>query len=85
MHQGEHRHLVTEQLLVEQRAIALDVAGLLQRAHPPQAGRRRNTDSPRQLHIGDAAVVLQLFENPAVDGVETGSHKRLRRLVLRDY
>ena len=74
MHHGEHRHLVAELLLVEQRAVALDVAGLLQRAHAPQAGRRRNADPARQLHIGDAAVVLQLLQDLAVDGVETGGH-----------
>src|SRR5262249_57363559 len=80
MHQGKYRHLVAEQFLVEQRAVALDVAGLLERAHPAQAGRSRNADSARQLHIGDAAVVLQLLENPAVDGVETGGHEMLRRV-----
>ena len=30
----------------------------------------------RQLDIGDAAVVLQLFQDLAVDGVETGGHGR---------
>ena len=74
MHHGEHRHLVAQQLLVEQRPIALDEARLLQRPHPPQARRRRNADPPRQLHIGDAAVVLQLLEDFPVDGVETGGH-----------
>ena len=38
------------------------------------------SDSAGELHIGDAAVVLQLFENPAVDGVETGGHEMLRRV-----
>src|SRR5262245_53111722 len=78
MHQGEDGDLVAEQLLVEQRAIAPDVAGLLERAHPPQAGRRRKPEPARELDIGDAAVVLQLFEDPSVDGIETSSHETLR-------
>ena len=78
MHHGEHRHLVAELLLVEQRAVALDVAGLLQRAHAAQAGRRRNADPARQLDIGHAAVVLQLFQNLAVDGIESGGQAPLR-------
>ncbi len=77
MHHGEHRHLVAKLLLVEQRAVALDVAGLLQRAHAAQARRRRNADAARQFHIGHAAVVLQLFQNFAVDGIQTGGQRRL--------
>src|SRR5262245_1728468 len=78
MHQGEDGDLVAEQLLIEQRAIAFDVARLLERAHSPQAGRCRNPDPARELDIGNAAVVLQLFENPSVDGIETSSHETLR-------
>jgi hypothetical protein len=70
MHQGKHRHLETEQLLVEQGAVALDVAGLLQRPHPAQARRRRYADPPRQFHIGDAAVILHFLQDFPVDGVE---------------
>ena len=77
MHHGEHGHLVAELLLVEQRAVALDVARLLQRAHAAQAGRRRNADPARQLHIGHAAVVLQFFQDLAVDGIETGGQAEL--------
>src|SRR5262249_2411076 len=70
MDHREHRHLEAEQLLVEQAAIALDVAGLLKRAHPAQAGRRRNADAARQLDIGHAAVVLELLEDLPVNGIE---------------
>ena len=86
---GEHRDLVAEQLLVEQRPVALDEARLLQRPHPAQAGRRRNADPPRQLHIGDAAVVLQLLQDFPVDGVEAAGQwglqvwPRLRPLLSR--
>src|SRR5262245_24936650 len=71
MHHGEHRHLIAEALLVEQRPIALDVTRLLQRAHTAQARRRRNTDSVRQLDVGDSPVVLQLLEDLAVDGIKS--------------
>ena len=35
-------------------------------------------DPAGQLHIGDAAVLLQFLENLSVDGVESGGHSRLR-------
>src|SRR5262249_14915747 len=81
MHHGEHGDLVAEQLLVEQRAIALDEAGLLERAHPAQARRRRNPDPARQLDIGDATVSLQLVEDLPVDGIEAGGHQSLRAMA----
>src|SRR3954468_9665873 len=78
MNHGEDGHLVAETLLVKQRPISLDVAGLLERAHASQAGRSGNADPAGELHVGHAAVVLQLLENLPVDGVETGGHGRLR-------
>ena len=72
----EHGHLVAELPFVEQRAVALDVAGFLEPAYAPQAWWRRDTDPARQLHVGDAAIVLQLLEDLAVDGVESGRHER---------
>jgi hypothetical protein len=65
---------MAKQLLVEQRAVALDVAGLLEGAHPPQAGRRRDADPAGKFHIGDSAVVLEFPQDIAVDGVEAGRH-----------
>jgi hypothetical protein len=75
MHHREDGHLVAELFLVEQSAVALDIARLLQRADAAQARRRRDSDATRQLHVGDAAVLLQLLEDLAVDGVESGGHK----------
>src|SRR5262249_22785871 len=72
--------LEAEQLLVEQRAVSLDVAGFLQRPHPPQAGRCRDADPARQLHIGDSPVLLQFAQDMAIDVVETGGHDGLRGL-----
>ena len=44
------------------------------RAHAPQAGRGRNADPARELDVGDTAIILQLLENLAVDGIETSGH-----------
>src|SRR5437899_1100785 len=81
MHHGEDGDLVPEQLLVEQGAITLDVTSLFERADAAQTRRRRNADPARQFDVGHAAVALQFFENLSINGVETGWHVRLRRLV----
>jgi hypothetical protein len=65
--------------------VAADIARLLQRAHPAQAGRGRYADAAGQLDIGHAAVVLQFGEDLAVDWIElgVGHHVRPpRRMVL---
>jgi hypothetical protein len=36
----------------------------------------------RQLHIGDAAVVLQFLQDFAVDGVKAGGQIPLQELVI---
>src|SRR5258705_8865245 len=76
MHHGEHCHLIAETLFVEQRPITLDIAGALERPHAPQAWWRRDADPTRQLDIGEAAVVLQLLEDFAIDGVESCGQRR---------
>ena len=50
--------------------IALDEAGLFQRAHPPQAWRRGDLGAAGEFDIGDAAVGLQFGEDAQVDGIE---------------
>ena len=52
--------------------VAADHAGFLERAHPAQARRRGQPDALRQLDVGDAAFVLQLGQQPAVDLIEDG-------------
>ena len=52
--------------------VALDDPGALQRPHPAQAGRRRYAGALGQLHIGHAAIGLQVAENSSVDTVELG-------------
>ena len=76
MHHGERDHLAAQLLLVEKRAIAANVAGLLEGAHTAQAGRRRDADPPRQFDIGHAAVLLKLAQDMEVDGIEA-SHGRI--------
>src|SRR5262249_28899759 len=78
MDHGEDRDLVAELFLVEQRAVTLDVAGLLERPDTPQAGRRRDADPAGELHIGDSAVVLELAQDVAIDVIEAGGHGSLR-------
>ena len=71
---GEGDHLEADHLLVELGEVAGDHAGLLQRAHAAQAGRRRDADLLGQLHVGDAAVGLQLLENAPIGSIEAGAH-----------
>src|SRR3954469_6915297 len=77
MHHGEGGEFVAEQLFVQQRPIAFDIAGLFQRPHAPQAGGRRDADPSRQLHVGDSPLILQLLEDMSVDGVEMCGHAGL--------
>jgi hypothetical protein len=67
MHCGEHRDVEAELSRIQEPAVAVDVALLLQRPDPAQAGRGRNTDPLGQLDIGDSAVGLDLGENFEVD------------------
>ena len=61
--------------------IAADIIQLLQAPHAAQAGRRRNAHVLGEIHIGDAAVLLQFAQNSQVDAVEfdvlhTGLYER---------
>ena len=47
---------------------------VLERPHPPQARWRGESDPARQFHIGDAAVVLKLFQNGPVYGIKASAH-----------
>jgi hypothetical protein len=50
--------------------VALDVAGLLERAHAPQARRCGDLDALGQLDIRHPAICLQFNENLTIYGVE---------------
>src|SRR5690606_5459297 len=50
--------------------VALDEPGLLQRAHPPQAGGFGEAHPAGELHVADATVALQFSENLFVEAVE---------------
>src|SRR5207237_10715704 len=71
---GEDCNLEAKTFLVQQRTIAFDKTGLLQRAHASQTRRSGNANALRQLHVGDPTVVLKFFEDPAIDGVESAQH-----------
>src|SRR5947209_7273141 len=78
MNQGKNDDVVAEKLAVEQRAVALDIAGLLQGADASQAGWRRNTHPPRQIEIGDSAIVLQLLQDAPVDSIQPSNQVQLQ-------
>src|SRR3984957_8908982 len=71
---GEHGDVEAEPARVEQSAVALDVALLLQRAHPAQAGRWRDADALGQLDIGDSAVGLDLAQDFEIDLIKILRH-----------
>src|SRR5690606_28150491 len=67
-----HEHVAGKAglLLVQQGDVALDEPGLLQRAHPPEAGGCGEAHPPGELHVADAAVALQLGKDHFVKAVE---------------
>ena len=68
---------ILQRLAVQLGMIALDEARLLQRTDAAQAGWRGDLGAARQLHIGDAAVGLQLGQYAQVYGVQlAGIHER---------
>lgn len=68
--EGDDVH--AERWRVEQRAVALDDALVLEALDAAQAGRGGDADPARQLDIGHASVILQLAQDLPVDGVEIG-------------
>src|SRR3569833_1537288 len=81
MHGGKHRDIKTERLGIEQPAIAVDVALILQRPDATQAGWRRDTDALGQFHIRDPAILLEFVQDLVVDGIELFGHGSPRALV----
>ena len=71
---GEGDDLEADALLVQHAEVAGDHAGLLQRAHAPQARRRRDADLAREVDVADAAVGLQLLEDAPIGSIEAGAH-----------
>jgi hypothetical protein len=69
---GEHQQRVAELLEPEVRAVAGDVAGLLQPLHADQAGAGRQADGVGEVDVGHAPVLLQLAEDAQVEAVELG-------------
>jgi hypothetical protein len=78
LHHREADDLEAERLRVEERPVGLDDAGLLERPHPPEAGRRGEPDPTGEFDIGDAAVGLELFQDGPVYGIKASAHWALR-------
>src|SRR3569623_1405286 len=81
MHGGEHRDVETARLGIEQAAIAVDVALILQRPDATQEGWRRDADALGQYHIRDTAILLEFVLDLEVEGVELFGHGSPRALV----
>src|SRR6478672_426995 len=74
---GECRDVEAERAIVEQRSVAANEPGFLERTDAPQARRRRDAYFAGKLHIGNATVGLQLPKNASIGLVETGlAHER---------
>jgi len=67
---NKHIHVAAERLLVQQRDILVDDAGVLKRAHTPKAGGGGQAHLFREIRIGDAAVGLQRIQDLFVETVE---------------
>ena len=77
-HHREDLHLEAQRAGIDLGVIAPDVAGFLERADPPQAGRCRDADPSRKLDVRHAAVGLKLGENLAVDRIQlVAGHARV--------
>ena len=74
---GEDDLHVAELFELNLRAVADDIARLLQTLHANQARARRQTDRIGKLDVGDAAFLLQLREDPQIDSVQlaVGAHR----------
>jgi hypothetical protein len=59
-----------ERFRVQQRPVAGDQPGFFERAHPAQAGRRRQADAVGEFLIADAALLLQDLQNLPVKAIE---------------
>src|SRR5205085_220798 len=55
----EHVRRKPRLVLVDERGVALDEPGLLERPHPAQAGRLRQAHLVRQACVGDPGILLQ--------------------------
>jgi hypothetical protein len=67
---GKDLNLETQFARIDLGVIAADIALLLERADPPQTGRRRNTDPLGEFDVGHAPIGLKLRKDHTVDFVE---------------
>ncbi|MGC4085343.1 MAG: hypothetical protein QM736_25280 [Vicinamibacterales bacterium] len=66
----EHGDVATHRVRIQQGDVSLDDASPLERLHAPEAGRRREPDAVREIHVGDPRVLLDVAKQRVVDFVE---------------
>ena len=66
----EHRHRQPDLFLIEQRGIAPNDAGFFQEAQTAQTWTRGQPHAIGEFGGGQAAVLLQLSQQPPVDGIQ---------------
>ena len=80
---GEDGDAESHRLGVDLGVIALYEAGLLQRPHPAQAGRRGNSGALGQIDVCHPAIGLQIGQDAKIDSVQFGApHNRSPRFSV---
>src|SRR5580658_1108161 len=74
---GEDRDAEAQRLGIDVGVVAPNEAGLLERAHAPEAGRRRDAGALRQIDVGHATGRLQIAQNASIDLVELDAAHRI--------
>src|SRR5260221_1280054 len=75
---GEDGDAEAQQFRIDVGMISADEAGLLERAHAPQARRRRDARALGEIDIGHAATGLQVTQDASIDLVELdAAHRRI--------
>ncbi len=62
-----------KQLSVESRAVAFNIALVIERPQAPQARRRRDSNPTRQFDIRHSSVGLEFTQNHPIDVIKSGA------------
>src|SRR5690348_5401378 len=76
---GKDGDAETEQFRIDVGVISPDESGFLERAHAPEAGRRRDAGALGEIDIGHAAIGLQVTQDASIDLVELDAAHRKSR------
>ena len=66
----EDREAEADRLAIEDRAVAVDHAVVLERLEPAQAGRRRQVHALGERDVREPALALEDLEQAAVDAIQ---------------